>query len=151
MVKAVILRRESMETGEALDLIGSLVAALKGYTAKLPAVVHLAAMPGGLKPQPEAVTAYEQVVYRFRSQAAASAFKRLSEPLIDSLEAFEAGEILKAVQPLLLALDLLELMQREKTIAVAPAEEGRLRDYRAALHRMMPGKEPELEGAGKGL
>jgi len=140
-----------METGEALDLIGSLVAALKGYTAKLPAVVHLAAMPGGLKPQPEAVTAYEQVVYRFRSQAAASAFKRLSEPLIDSLEAFEAGEILKAVQPLLLALDLLELMQREKTIAVAPAEEGRLRDYRAALHRMMPGKEPELEGAGKGL
>jgi len=140
-----------METSQALDLIGSLVAALKGYTAKLPAVVHLAAMPGGLKPQPEAVAAYEQVVYRFRSQAAASACKRLSEPLIESLEAFETGEVLKAVQPLLLALDLLELMQREKTITVAPAEEIRLRDYRAALHRIMPGKEPELEGAGRGL
>jgi hypothetical protein len=140
-----------MEAGQALDLIGSLVAALKGYAVKLPTVVHLLAMPGGLKPQPEAVAAYEQAVYRFRTQAAGSAFKRLSEPLIESLEAFEAGEVLKTVQPLLLALDLLELMQREKTITVAPAEEGRLRDYRAALHRIMPGKEPELEGAGKGL
>jgi hypothetical protein len=140
-----------METGEALDLIGNLVATLRSYAAKLPTVVHLAAMPGGLKPQPEAVAAYEQAVYRFRTQAGASVYRRLNEPLIDSLEAFEAGEILKAVQPLLFSLDLLELMQREKTITVSPAEEGRLRDYRAALHRIMPGKEPELEGAGKGL
>lgn len=140
-----------METSEVLNLIGNLVSALKGYTAKLPAVVHLSAVPGGLKPQPEAVATYEQAVYRFRTQSAGSAFKRLNEPLIDSLEAFEGGEVLKAVQPLLLALDLVELMQREKMIAVTPAEEGRLHDYRSALHRIMPGKEPELEGAGKGL
>ncbi len=140
-----------MTTGEVLEVIGSLVAALKAYAAKLPAVVHLSVVPGGLKPQPEAIAAYEQAVYRFRTQAAGSAFKRLNEPLIESLEAFETGEVLKAVQPLLFSLDLVDLMQRETTITVAPAEESRLRDYRAALYRIMPGKEPELDGAGKGL
>lgn len=140
-----------MITGEVLEAIGSLVTALKTYAAKLPTVVHLSVMPGGLKPTPEAVAAYEQAVYRFRTQAAGSAFKRLSEPLIESLEAFEGGEVLKAVQPLLFALDLLELMQGEKTITVTPAEESRLRDYRSALHRIMPGNQPELEGAGRGL
>jgi hypothetical protein len=138
-------------TGEVLEVIGSLVSALKAYAAKLPAVVHLSVVPGGLKPAPEAVAVYEQAVYRFRAQSAGSAFKRLNEPLIDSLEAFETGAVLKAVQPLLLSLDLVELMQHEKTITVAPSEEDRLRDYRNALHRIMPGKEPELEGAGKGL
>lgn len=140
-----------MTTGEMLEAIGSLVSALKTYAAKLPAVVHRSVVPGGVKPQPEAIAAYEQTVYRFRTQAAGSAFKRLTEPLIESLEAFETGEVLKAVQSLLLSLDLVELMQREKTVPVAPAEESRLRDYRSALHRIMPGKEPELEGAGKGL
>lgn len=140
-----------MTTGEALEVIGGLVAALRNYAAKLPAVVHLSVVPGGLKPAPEAIAAYEQAVSRFRTQAAGSPFKQLNAPLIESLEAFETGEVLKAVQPLLLSLDLVELMQREKTIAVVPAEESRLRDYRAALHRILPGKEPELEGAGKGL
>lgn len=36
-----------METGQLLDVIGILVTQLKGYAAKLPPVVHLAAVPGG--------------------------------------------------------------------------------------------------------
>ncbi|MBI4402100.1 MAG: hypothetical protein HY581_10775 [Nitrospirae bacterium] len=140
-----------METSEALDVIGNLVSALKAYTAKLPAVMPLSVMPGGFKPAPETVMVYEQAVYRFRSQAGSSAFRRLNDLLIESLEAFESGWVLKSAQPLLLSLDLIELMQREKAITMTAAEAGRLREYRSALHRLLPGNQPELEGAGKGL
>ncbi|MBM4124477.1 MAG: hypothetical protein FJ246_05940 [Nitrospira sp.] len=140
-----------MGTSDVLDMIGNLVSELKGYAAKLPTVVHLSVMPGGLKPTPEATAAYEQAVYRFRSQSAGSAFKRLNEPLIQSLEAFEGGLVLKAIQPLLFCLEYLELLQREKTVTMTAADDKRLKEYRNALHRILPGKEPELEGAGKGL
>ncbi|MBI3604390.1 MAG: hypothetical protein HY205_08110 [Nitrospirae bacterium] len=140
-----------METSDALDIIGNLVSALKAYATKLPAVVHLSVVPGGLKPTPEAVASYEQAVYRFRSHSTGAALKRLNESLIQSLEAFEMGLVLKAIQPLLLCLDHLELWQREKAITMTSADEKRLREYRQALHHIMPGKEPELEGAGKGL
>ena len=140
-----------VETGDALEVLGTLVSQLKLYSAKLPAVVPLSVVPGGYKPSPEAVAAYEQAVYRFRDQAGASAFRRLYDVLVESLEAFEAGSVLKAVQPLLLSLDHLELMHREHLIGLGPAEEGRLRDYRASLQKILPGKNPELEGAGKGM
>ncbi|MGH7166692.1 MAG: hypothetical protein ACREIS_14330 [Nitrospiraceae bacterium] len=140
-----------VETGDALEVLGTLVSQLKLYSSKLPAVVSLSVVPGGYKPSPEAVAAYEQAIYRFREQAGASAFRRLYGSLVESLEAFEAGWVLKAVQSLLLSLDLLELMQREKAIRLAPDQEGRLREYRSSLQKILPGKNPELEGAGKGL
>lgn len=142
---------EAVETSDVLEVIGSLVAQLKAYSSKLPAVVHLSVMPGGLKPTPEAVEAYEKTVSRFRQQAGASAYRPLNDLFIESLEAFESGWVLKAVQPLLQSLDHLELMQREKAMMVTPTEEGRLREYRQALNRILPGNQPELEGAGKGL
>jgi hypothetical protein len=140
-----------VETGDALEVLGTLVSQLKLYSSKLPAVVPLSVVPGGYKPSPEAVASYEQAVSRFREQAGASPFRRLHDSLVESLEAFEAGWVLKAVQSLLRSLDLLELMQREKAVALVPAEEGRVREYRSSLQKILPGKNPELEGAGKGL
>lgn len=136
-----------METSEALDVIGGLVSALKLYASKLPEVSPTV----GLKPAPEAVVTYEQTVYRFRKQSGASAFRRLNEPLIESLEAFESGWVLRAVQALLLSLDQLDLMTREQEVAVTQREAERLSEYRATLHKIMPGNKPELEGAGKGM
>lgn len=140
-----------METSDVLEVIGSLVAQLKAYSSKLPAVVHLSVMPGGLKPTPEGVEAYEKTVARFRQQVGASAYRPLNDLFIESLEAFESGWVLKAVQPLLQSLDHLELMQREKIMIVSSADEGRLREYRHALNRILPGNQPELEGAGRGM
>lgn len=138
-------------TSDVLEVIGSLVAQLKAYSSKLPAVVHLSMMPGGLKPTPESVEAYEKTVSRFREQAGASMYRPLNGLFIESLEAFESGWVLKAVQPLLQTLDHLELMQREKTMTVTPAEEKRMSEYRTSLNKILPGNQPELEGAGRGL
>jgi hypothetical protein len=140
-----------VQTGDVLETIAGLASQLKQYAAKLPAVVPLTVVPGGMKPTPEAVEAFEKTVYRFRDLGGASAFKRFTDLFIESLEAFEAGRVLAAIQPLLLVLDRLEVMQREKTIALAPKDEARLKEYRVTLHKILPGKEPELEGAGRGL
>ena len=137
--------------GDVLEVIGSLVSALKVYASKLPPVVNLAAIPGGLKPTPEAIEAYEQAVYRFRNLSGGSAYRRLTDLFIESLEAFEAGKLLAAIQPLLAVLDHLEAMYRDKEITVSPPEEKRIGDYRTALNKILPGNQPELEGAGKGL
>lgn len=140
-----------MTTGEVLEIFGSLVSALKTYSAKLPTVVHFSMIPGGVKPTPEAIEAYEQMVYRFRTQSAPTPFRSFTDLFIESLEAFEVGKVLAAVQPLLAVLDHLERMQRDKEIAIASADEKRLKDYRQSLYKIMPGNQPELEGAGKGL
>lgn len=140
-----------MTTSDVLETVGALSSALKTYCSKLPPVVHLAVMPGGIKPSPEAVEAYEGTVSRFRHQAAASVYRKLTDLLVESLEAFEVGKVLATVQPLLAVLDHLERMQRDKEIAITPAEEKRLGEYRQALHKIMPGNQPELEGAGRGL
>ncbi len=140
-----------MELTSALDVVGNLIAALKQYASKLPALVPLASVPGGIKPTPEAIEAYENAVARFRSQSGGSVFKKFNGALIESLEAFEAGKLLGAIQPLLAIVDHLEVMKREKQIAVSPADEKRMGEYRTALNKILPGNKPELEGAGRGL
>lgn len=136
---------EVMEPGEALDTIGSLIAAVKTFGAKLPAMAPVSMTPAGYKPSPEAVEAYERVVFRFRQQASATAYRRLTDLLTQSLEAFEAGRLLEAIQPLLLALEQLELLHREKTIAISGADQQRMRDYRGMLLKILPGGKPELD------
>ena len=140
-----------METGQLLDVVGILVTQLKGYTTKLPPVVHLAAVPGGLRPKPEAVEAFEHTVSRLRAQVGTTPFRRLLDFFTDALEAFETGKVLATVHPLLSVLDHLEQMQREKEIAVSGSDMKRMGEYRMGLNRILPGNEPELEGAGKGL
>ncbi|CAI4030168.1 hypothetical protein DNFV4_00593 [Nitrospira tepida] len=140
-----------MDSNHVLDLLGNLITQLKGYAARLPAVVHLNMLPGGLKPKPEAVETYEQTLSRFRGQAGGTPYRRLTPLFMDSLEAFEAGNLLGTVQPLLAVLDHLEQMARDKDILMSPADTKRMAEYRAHLHKILPGNEPELEGAGKGM
>jgi hypothetical protein len=140
-----------METNAVLDLLGELLAQLKSYASKLPAVVHLASVPSGIKPKPEAVEVFEQALSRFREQSGRSRFKGLQDYLIESLEAFEVGNVLGTVQPLLAVLDQIDRMQRDKDVSMSPAEEKRMGEYRAALIKILPGSQPELEGAGRGM
>ena len=140
-----------MRTADILDVIGGLTSQLKAYAAKLPPVVHLAAVPTGVKPQLEAIEDYEDSVTRVRTHSAGTPFKTLSDSFIESLEAFEAGKLLGAVHPLLAVLDHLERMQRDREIEVGRIDEKRFGEYRAALHKILPGNKPELDGAGRGM
>ncbi|OQW37911.1 MAG: hypothetical protein A4E19_12095 [Nitrospira sp. SG-bin1] len=140
-----------MLTGELLDAIGGLTAHIKSYAAKLPVVVHLGALPSGVKPSFEAVDSYETIVTRVRSLSAGTPYKALNESLVLSLEAFEIGNLLGTIQPLLAVLDHLERMQRDRDIEVGGRDEKRLTEYRVALHKVLPGNRPELDGAGGGL
>jgi hypothetical protein len=140
-----------METTEVLDILGSVISQLKTYAAKLPPVVHLSVAPAGIRPKPEAVEIFEQALARFRSQSAGTALRVMNEYLVESLEAFEAGKLLAAVQPLLAVLDHLDRMRRDNEIKVNQADEKRLAEYRTALTKILPGSQPELEGAGRGM
>jgi hypothetical protein len=142
---------DSMETGNVLDAIGGLTSQLKVYAAKLPAIVHLTVVPTGIKPKPEAVEDYEVIVSRFRTQSAGTAYKGLNDAFVESLEAFEVGKLLGSVQPLLAVLDHLDRMQRDGEIVVEQGDEKRIAEYRAGLHKILPGNKPELDGAGRGL
>jgi hypothetical protein len=140
-----------MQIGDVLDVIGGLTSQLKIYAAKLPAIVHLTVVPTGIRPKPEAVDDYEAIVSRFRSQSAGTAYKGLNDPLVESLEAFEMGKLLGSVQPLLAVLDHVERMLRDKEIEVGQLDEKRIAEYRASLHKILPGNKPELDGAGRGM
>lgn len=140
-----------MQTADVLDAIGGLSAQLKAYAAKLPPIVHLAAVPTGVKPKVEAVEEYEEIVSRMRGLSAGTPYKGLNESLIASLEAFEVGNLLGSVQPLLAVLDHVERMQRDKEIEVGRIDEKRVIEYRAALHKILPGNKPELDGSGRGM
>ena len=140
-----------MQTGDVLDAIGGLSSQLKAYAAKLPPIVHLTVVPTGIKPKPEAVDDYEAIVSRFRTQSAGTAYKGLNEAFVESLEAFEVGKLLGSVQPLLAALDHLERMQRDKEITADQTDVRRIAEYRAGLHKILPGNKPELDGAGRGM
>jgi len=140
-----------MQTGEVLDVIGGLSSQLKAYAAKLPAIVHLTVVPTGIKPKPEAVDDYEVIVSRFRNQSAGTAYKGLNEAFVESLEAFEVGKLLGSVQPLLAVLDHLERMERDQEITADQADTRRIAEYRAGLHKILPGNKPEVDGAGRGL
>jgi hypothetical protein len=140
-----------METGDVLDAIGGLTSQLKTYAAKLPVIVHLTVIPTGIKPKPESIDEYEEIVSRFRNQSAGTPYKGLNDAFVESLEAFEVGKLLGSVQPLLAVLDHLQRMQRDREITLEQSDEKRIADYRAGLHKILPGNKPELDGAGRGL
>ncbi len=140
-----------MLTAEVLDAIGGLTAHIKTYAVNLPPIVHLSTVPTGIKPSVEAVDSYETIVSRIRSQSAGTPYKGLNESFVSSLEAFEMGNLIGSVQPLLSVLDHVERMQRDKEIEVKRIDEKRLMDYRITLHKVLPGNKPELDGAGGGV
>jgi hypothetical protein len=145
------LKDEFMQTADVLDAMGGLVAQVKMYAAKLPPIVHLSAVPTGVKPTFEAIEEYEEIVSRFRSQSAGTPYKGLNELFVESLEAFEVGRLLGSVQPLLSVLDHLERMQRDKEIEIGRNDEKRTGEYRSLLNKILPGNKPELDGAGRGM
>jgi hypothetical protein len=138
-----------MQTADLLDTIGGLTSRLKIYAAKLPPVVHLTAVPTGIKPQFEAIEEYEDLVSRIRMQSAGTPYKTLNDSLLESLEAFEAGRLLGAIQPLLALLDQLERMKLDQEIEVGRIDEKRIQEYRSVLRKIMPGNKPELEETGR--
>jgi hypothetical protein len=140
-----------MQTGDVLDAMGGLVAQLKTYAAKLPPIVHLSAVPTGVKPRLEAIEEYEEIVSRFRNQSVGTHYKGLNELLVESLEAFEVGRLLGSVHPLLSVLDHLERMGRDKEIEIGRINEMRTAEYRSTLNKILPGNKPELDGAGRGM
>lgn len=140
-----------MLTAEVLDAIGGLTAHIKAYAGKLPSVVDLSVVSTGVKPSVEAVESYEAIVSRIRSQSAGTPYKGLNESFVSSLEAFEMGNLLGSIQPLLSVLDHLERMQRDKEIAVGRTDESRFKEYRTALHKVLPGNKPELDAPRSGM
>ena len=126
-----------MQTADVLDAIGGLVAQVKMYAAKLPPIVHLSAVPTGVKPTFEAVEEYEEIVSRFRSQSAGTPYRGLNELFVESLEAFEVGRLLGSVQPLLSVLDHLDRMQRDKEIEIGRIDQGRTGEYRSTLNKIL--------------
>ena len=140
-----------MQTADILDVIGAAASQLKQYAATLPPVVHLSVVPSGVKPTLEAVDAYEECVSRVRAQSAGTRYKNLTDALIESLEAFEAGRLLGSVQPLLALLDQLERMNQDNEIEVGRLDEKRIGEYRTVLRKILPGNKPELDGAGQGI
>jgi hypothetical protein len=134
-----------MDTEKLLDTIGALTSRLKGYAVKLPAIVHLSSVPTGVRPKQETVEEYEDLVSRLRVQTAGTPYKTLNDSLLDSLEAFEAGRLLGAIQPLLSLLDQVERMKTDQEIAVGRIDEKRIQEYRTALRTILPGNTPELD------
>jgi len=140
-----------MHTADLLDTIGGLTARLKAYASKLPAVVHLTVVPTGVKPQLEVIEEYEDLVSRIRMHSAGTPYKTLNDSLLESLEAFEAGRLLGAIQPLLALLDQLERMKVDQEIDVGRIDEKRIQEYRSVLRKILPGNKPELEETGRNL
>ncbi len=140
-----------MQTADFLEALGGLTAHLKSYASKLPPVVHLAAVPTGVKPPLEAIEEYETIIGRVRSLSAGTRYRGLADVLIDSLESFEAGRLLGAVQPLLVALDQVEQMSHEKELEVGRIDAKRIAEYRSVLRTILPGNKPELQSGERGL
>ncbi|MCP9441912.1 MAG: hypothetical protein NNA20_04905 [Nitrospira sp.] len=137
-----------MQIGDVLDAIGGLVSRIKDYAAKLPAIVDLSVAPTGIKPPPDAVETYDDLVTRLRAKVAGTPYKCLNAPLLESLEAFESGKLLGTVQPLLSVLDQMQQMITDREIEARPMDERRIDEYRRSLRKILPGNRPELEEAG---
>lgn len=137
-----------MLTAEMLDAIGGLTAHVKTYAATLPPIVHLKAVPSGVKPSAEAIDNYEVIVSRTQRQSARTPYKGLNESLVSSLEAFEQGNLIGTVQALLSVIDHLERMQRDQEIEVGRMDAKRLAEYRVVLRKVLPGNQPELAETG---
>jgi len=125
-----------LEPGQVLDTFGELVASLGAFAAKGPAKSFMSPA-GGLRPTPEAVEAYEEIVYRFRDRAGIT-YKPLPPLLVQSLEAFEAGKVFDAVPPLLQCVEHLVELHNQNTIHFTSEQQQRMRDYHRRLEKIIP-------------
>jgi hypothetical protein len=129
-------KEPKLEPGQVIDSLGELIASLSAFAAKVPAKSMLA-LPGGFRPTPEAVEAYENTVYRFRDRVGVM-YKSLPPLFVESLEAFEAGKVFDAVPPLLQCVEQLVELHNQETIKFTPPQQQRLRDYHRRLEKLIP-------------
>jgi hypothetical protein len=129
-------KEPKLEPGQVIDSLGELIASLSAFAAKVPAKSMLA-LPGGFRPTPEAVEAYENTVYRFRDRVGVT-YKSLPPLFVESLEAFEAGKVFDAVPPLLQCVEQLVELHNQETIKFTPPQQQRLRDYHRRLEKLIP-------------
>lgn len=135
---------KGMTAGQVIDIFGEMIACLSAFAAKVPAQ-SLGAIPGGVRPTPEAVEAYESIVYRFRDQAGMT-YRVLNTLFIDSLEAFEAGRVYDAVPPLLQAIEQLVELHKEEKVTFTAEEQHRIREFHRRLEKILPEKnKPEID------
>ena len=136
---------KDIQPSQVVDALGELIAALAAFAAKVPAASFMA-MPGGIKPTPEAVESYEDIVYRFRDRVGKSTFKVLTPYYVDSLEAFEAGRVFDAVPPLQQAVEQLVELHNEETVKFTSSEQSRIREFKQRVEKILPGKnKPEVD------
>ena len=133
-----------MSAGQVLDALGELIAALAAFAAKVPSKSFMA-IPGGIRPTPEAVESFEETVYRFRDRCGPT-YKILNANFIESLEAFEAGRVIDAVSPLLQGVEQLVALHKEEKVKFTSVEQDRIRDLHRRLEKILPeaGK-PEID------
>jgi hypothetical protein len=129
-------KEPKLEPGQVVDALGELIAGLAAFAAKVPAK-SMVALPGGFRPTPEAVEAYENTVYRFRDRVGVT-YKSLPPLFVESLEAFEAGKVFDAVPPLLQCVEQLVELHNQETIKFSPPQQQRLRDYHRRLEKLIP-------------
>jgi hypothetical protein len=121
-----------------------LLSSLTAFAAKIPAASRMF-LSGGVKPDEEAVEAYENVVYRFRDRAGKT-YKPLPPLFVESLEAFEAGKVFDAVPPLLQCVELLVDLHNQESIKFTPEQQQRIRDYHRRLEKIVPeAKQSEVD------
>lgn len=102
-----------------------------------------------MKPSVEAIVSYEAIVSRTQRQSAGTPYKTLNESLVCSLEAFEQGNLIGAVQALLTVIDQLERMHRDQEIKAGRMDEKRLTEYRVVLRKCFPGTSRSWQRQGE--
>ncbi len=127
---------ETLKPEHVLETMGELVASISNFAAK-GQVKSYESLPGDVRPTPEAVENFEEIVYRFRDQAGMT-YKPLPPLLIDSLEAYEAGKVFNAVPPLLQCIEHLVDLHNQDTIHFTPDQQQRVREFHKRLEKIVP-------------
>ena len=135
---------KGLTADQVIDTFGELIAGLSAFAAKVPAKTVMA-VPGGIRPAPEAVETYESIVYKFRDRSGMT-YRALNTFFIDSLEAFEAGRVFDAVPPLLLAMEQLVGLHKEEKVKFTTDQQNRIREFHRRLEKILPEKhKPEVD------
>jgi len=129
-------QKKSLQPGQAVDTLGELIGCLSAFSAKIPAASRMV-LPGGVRPTEEAVETYEAIVYRFRDRAGMT-YKLLPPLFVESLEAFEAGNVFDVVPHLLQCVEKLVDLHNQKVIKFTPEQQQRIRDYHRRLEKIVP-------------
>jgi len=129
-------RSQEIDPTQVVDILGELIAALAAFAGKVPAKTFMA-MPGGIRPTPEAVESYEEIVYRYRDRAGKSTFKVLNSYFLDSLEAFEGGRVFDAVPSLQQAVEQLVELHKQERVKFTAADQDRIREFHRRLEKMV--------------